>query len=433
LARPAAAWAKTPWLVIPEDTLAADAVREMLRRRAHWLVVADREGQPVGLVTMRTLLREMDLGDFFQTQRMRDVMSTAPLTMPPEASLLDAAQAMHAQRISCVLVGTAPRPEGIFTLSDLAKASAEGVDLARTPLAARMSAPLVQVGAEQSLLEAVAAMVAHGVRRAAVAGDDGAIVGIVTLTDVIQALGVEASGEAPMQALRAIAEAAGAEHLRVFSEEELAAIMEALPVGVVRLRWDPGAPLPAALADAPWAGEAQGAFVVDYASPNLRRILGHAPEAMKEKDFWLTHLHPEDLETFKMRAAELWAHGAFSHRYRFRHADGRWIWVDEWARLVRDEEGRPREMIVALADATRRVEEERRASERDEFLKSLVMVAPFAIGVLDAEGKLVFGNPAGVRMFAAQSFAELEGLDPAEVLHPDDRARAKRRIADFLA
>ncbi|RME82336.1 MAG: PAS domain S-box protein, partial [Zetaproteobacteria bacterium] len=33
----------------------------------------------------------------------------------------------------------------------------------------------------------------------------------------------------------------------------------------------------------------------------------------------------------------------------------------------------------------------------------------------------------------AQSFAELEGLDPAEVLHPDDRARAKRRIADFLA
>ncbi|RME87660.1 MAG: hypothetical protein D6771_00155, partial [Zetaproteobacteria bacterium] len=32
LARPAAAWAKTPWLVIPEDTLAADAVREMLRR-----------------------------------------------------------------------------------------------------------------------------------------------------------------------------------------------------------------------------------------------------------------------------------------------------------------------------------------------------------------------------------------------------------------
>jgi CBS domain-containing protein len=51
-----------------------------------------------------------------------------------------------------------------------------------------MSTGVASVGENDDLMEAMQAMFTHGVRRLAVTGADGAVVGVVSLDDVIEAM-----------------------------------------------------------------------------------------------------------------------------------------------------------------------------------------------------------------------------------------------------
>lgn len=104
-----------------------------------------------------------------------------------------------------------------------------------------------------------------------------------------------------------------------------------------------------------YACEASGDFGATYVSPNVVTILGHAPERFTEKaSFWADQMHPEDRDRIFRDLGNLLEHGKHVHEYRFRHADGHYLWMRDELRLVRSTDGTPLEIIGYWIDITAR-------------------------------------------------------------------------------
>jgi acetoin utilization protein AcuB len=106
----------------------------MKRRHIRHLPAIDGQGDIVGVLSERDLLRAMrtDRTDFFLAATpapefepnacVRDWMSWPIETIDSTASVADAARAMVARRISCLLITRDERFVGILTTTDLLKA-----------------------------------------------------------------------------------------------------------------------------------------------------------------------------------------------------------------------------------------------------------------------------------------------------------------------
>ncbi|MFF2655254.1 CBS domain-containing protein [Streptomyces sp. NPDC058045] len=118
---------------------------------------------------------------------VREVMTPGVVAVPPDASLVEAAQLMRAQDIGDVLVASERQVLGVLTDRDITlRAVADGAD----PLvvSARMVCtpnPVV-VAPDDTVATAVGLMREHAVRRLPVV-EDGRLVGMVSLGDVAMA------------------------------------------------------------------------------------------------------------------------------------------------------------------------------------------------------------------------------------------------------
>lgn len=88
-----------------------------------------------------------------------------------------------------VVVGERGEPQGILTDRDvMVRCVSEAVDPADTPVSEIMTAPVRTAHEAAPLDEALESMRAGGFRRLVVTGDDGELVGILALDDVIASL-----------------------------------------------------------------------------------------------------------------------------------------------------------------------------------------------------------------------------------------------------
>lgn len=112
---------------------------------------------------------------------------------------------------------------------------------------------------------------------------------------------------------------------------------------------------PAVLYVVPATGTTQPIFVSD----NVHDLLGDiAVEPCSDPNWWLERIHPEDreavLHTLDFRR---WPDDTLLRRYRLRHADGHYVWVEDKVTLVRNEQGEPRFLSGALLDVSREAEQ----------------------------------------------------------------------------
>jgi CBS domain-containing protein len=117
-------------------------------------------------------------------QYVRDIMTSAPVTVEPRASVAAVARVMRDQDLGAVLVTDGERLRGLVTDRDLVvRVLAEGADPERTTVARACSDDLVTVRPDDALDRAVGTMREHAVRRVPVV-EDGRPVGIVSLGDL---------------------------------------------------------------------------------------------------------------------------------------------------------------------------------------------------------------------------------------------------------
>jgi two-component system sensor histidine kinase/response regulator len=96
---------------------------------------------------------------------------------------------------------------------------------------------------------------------------------------------------------------------------------------------------------------ATGDFAPSFVSASIHHLLGYHPdEYLRHADFWRLHVHPEDLPNVEAKQVELFRHGEHLAEYRFRKKDGTYIWVSDEQHLIRDDAGRPIEVVGSWSD-----------------------------------------------------------------------------------
>ena len=117
-----------------------------------------------------------------------------------------------------------------------------------------------------------------------------------------------------------------------------------------------------------------GDFKMTFVSNNALHMLGYRPEEMvADPNFWFDHIHPDDAPNIFSSLALVFVEGQRTYEYRFRSADGRYLWLHDNLRLIRDAQGRPLEVIGSMTDITARKEMEQALYSKGEEQQQLIV------------------------------------------------------------
>ena len=98
-----------------------------------------------------------------------------------------------------------------------------------------------------------------------------------------------------------------------------------------------------------------GDFKMTFVSENVSRVLDYTPEEMlADPNFWFDHIHPDDIPTIFSSLALVFSEGQRAYEYRFKAKSGRYLWMHDTLRLIRDTNGNPLEVVGSLTDITER-------------------------------------------------------------------------------
>ena len=147
---------------------------------------------------------------------------------------------------------------------------------------------------------------------------------------------------------------------------------------------------------------------------NPEDLLGHPPE-----DF----IHPDDLPALMAGLDEAdGGKGPLRLRYRFRCADGNYLWVSASGRNAVDPEGHSIGRVVALRDIHDQVQAESELLSREQQYLLLAENASDVVWQVSPDGKIIWASESVTRQLGwTQDKILGHGM---ELIHPEDRDRA---------
>lgn len=99
-------------------------------------------------------------------------------------------------------------------------------------------------------------------------------------------------------------------------------------------------------------------YITNFMSENVQDMLGYAAyEYLAIPNFWVNHIHPDDVDFVLLRICELLAQGGeYSLEYRFLHQDGYYRWVYDQGKIIthRDRNDQSLQIVGYWADVTNR-------------------------------------------------------------------------------
>lgn len=120
--------------------------------------------------------------------KVKDVMVRNVRTVNPEETILNATEIMNQHEIGCMVITENGKPVGIVTERDILKrVVSKRKDPAKTKLNEVMSKPLVTVKPYITIASAARIMIKQKIKKLLVT-DDGQLMGILSLTDLIPLL-----------------------------------------------------------------------------------------------------------------------------------------------------------------------------------------------------------------------------------------------------
>lgn len=161
-----------------------------------------------------------------------------------------------------------------------------------------------------------------------------------------------------------------------------------------------------------------------YISPQIKDIVGYtAEEWLAEPDFWLKHIHPEDISLLLSKIQETHRSlGDFTLDYRLFHRSGATVWVRDFARIIHDDDGQPRYWQGILFDITGEMEAQSAIQAERDFALQVLNNMGQGLTVLNEDELFEYVNPAYANMLGLQP-EDLLGKSPNEFTTQESKKR----------
>ncbi len=162
---------------------------------------------------------------------------------------------------------------------------------------------------------------------------------------------------------------------------------------------------------------------LDYVSPQLEAVFGHAVERWLEAGLWQEWVHPDD----RVRVAGAWSARAgdpspSTLEYRLITGQHRIVWVVDRDQAVCDDAGRVVARHGVLVDITERRAAEAATRRSEQNFRLLAEHAPIGIFRVDPAGRHRYANDCACAI-AGTSTEQLRQQGWFPSIHDDDRVR----------
>ena len=153
-----------------------------------------------------------------------------------------------------------------------------------------------------------------------------------------------------------------------------------------------------------------------WVSGNITRLLGYSTEDALKREWWSSHLHPDDRDQAIANVRGLHQSGEVRQTFRFANAEGKYLWFQDELRLLNSADGRT-EAVGVWRDITQ-------AKENEDNLRLAASVfanSYDAILITDTEHRIAETNPAFTRITGRQA-NEVLGLTLDVLATPSDES-----------
>ncbi|MEE8483804.1 MAG: PAS domain-containing protein [Nitrospinota bacterium] len=184
----------------------------------------------------------------------------------------------------------------------------------------------------------------------------------------------------------------------------------------------------------PYTCKAEGDFGVTFIASTVEGMTGYRPEQFTSKSsFWLDNIHPDDSERVLKNITALFEKNVPVCEYRFKTADGSYIWVEDRLRLIRKPDGTPDRIIGSWSDITKRKKTEKELKRSEQSLSKAQEIARLGnwdINLISndltwsKEIYNIFNVKPGDFGFTYEAFLDL--------IHPDDKELVVKKISQAI-
>jgi PAS domain S-box-containing protein len=170
-----------------------------------------------------------------------------------------------------------------------------------------------------------------------------------------------------------------------------------------------------------YTADADAHSTIRYISPQVQAILGFTPEEwLADSELWLRQIHPEDRARVLDNVAHIRASDeSVPTEYRVFRSDGQVVWLQDAARLVCDEDGRPLYLQGITMDITERKHAEAALRRSERLYRTLANNFPNgAVFLFDHDLRFTIADGQALTRLGV-SREQLEGKRLEEILPPD--------------
>ncbi len=212
------------------------------------------------------------------------------------------------------------------------------------------------------------------------------------------------------------------EYGQILAEKrELERIINASSAVLYRCEWQAKAPAPKLLRQASRATQDTGCFVPTFISQNVYDVVGFQPVECMTADWWISHIHPEDLDVVLSSITTLFATGHSKRNYRFQTASGAYVWLEDQLQMTKNNDGSPHEIIGSWMDITAVKNNEYQLNESRDMYQSLVEQVSDGIAIVQ-DGIDVYANPAVAKMWG-KKVENIVGRHFLDIIQSDEQER----------
>ena len=376
----------SPVVTASIDSNFKEAYSLLVQKGIRHLAVSHRNGDFAGSISEDDLKPHLEFEYFLACKKISDVMTRNIFTLKPEDSFATVLTSMKTHRLDCIVAEQDGFPKGIVTEQDFVRILQNNSDLAVLTLSDVIRTPIHSIFEEQPVNNASSVMEDENISRLAVVDGAGKLTGLIARHDIIKELyctdiswlNQTVSGQSTL--------------LRK-NQQRLERIINISPAAIYTLAL---------------TGSPESPFSPTLISKAIETITGYKPEEwIKNESFWINHVHPEDRKQAKDARSTLLENDEAVCEYRFIHKDDSYRWIHDKLILVRDEDGKPKEVIGSWMDFSER----RNTEEQLRKLSSAVEHSPNGVVITNAKGGIEYFNPKYSEM-TGYPLDELIGKNP---------------------